>query len=180
MSEVWLPVKGYEGKYEVSSEGRVRSLDRVVKDARRGRNLNRKSHMLRPGETRCGYLSVVLCDNTNRRSERVHRLVAEAFLTKVDGKNEINHINGDKADNRSDNLEWVDRKENMAHAFSNGLHPNPAKTCYCDDGASYESTTAASKATGIRLGNISACCLGKRKTAGGRRWSYAPFEENAI
>ena len=96
--EIWKEIKGYEGLYEVSSEGRVNSL-------------GRKPGIMRPGTSK-GYLKVGLTKDGIRSMFRVHRLVAEAFIPNPDNKPEVDHINGDRKDNRAENLRWMTHKEN--------------------------------------------------------------------
>jgi hypothetical protein len=96
--EFWKEIKGYEGLYEVSSEGRVKSL-------------GRKPGIMRPGLSN-GYLKVGLTKDGIRSRFRVHRLVAEAFIPNPDNKPEVDHINGDRKDNRVENLRWMTHQEN--------------------------------------------------------------------
>lgn len=119
--EVWKDVKGYEGLYQVSSEGNLKSLDRIS-------NFNgdlgiRKGKKLKLSETNDGYYRNQLYKNGKRENFYIHRLVAKAFIPKVDGKFHINHIDGNPKNNRVENLEWCTPKENTAHAYQNGLMP---------------------------------------------------------
>lgn len=114
--ERWVSVAGYEGLYEVSSLGNVRSVDRI--DCRGHR---RKGRALRPGSTVDGYRTVVLCRNSHMNPQRVHRLCAIAFMGKPPEGIEVNHINGVKTDNRIENLEFVTKSENLQHAIRTGL-----------------------------------------------------------
>lgn len=118
--EKWLPVRGYEGQYEVSDLGAVRSVDRVSK---RGRHFIRLAgRCLRGTITSHGYVAVSLRNAGQRQVKRyVHQLVAEAFLTRKAGDEEVNHLNGNKQQNGASNLEWCTRAQNMAHAWDNGL-----------------------------------------------------------
>lgn len=120
-TEEWRPVIGYEGLYEVSSLGRVRSLDQVVKykDGRTRLSLGR---VRRLSVSSNGYLTVGLCDNKLQRTKTVHRLVARAFIPNLKGKPEVNHKDGDKTNNHASNLEWVTRQENIRHAIDTGLN----------------------------------------------------------
>ena len=118
----WRDVVGYEGLYQVSDGGHVRSLDRVVPHAR---NVHRhiKGQYIRPSINRAGYFKVGLSRDGCRDTQMVHRLVAKAFLCQaaVDST-EVNHKSGNKLDNRVCNLEWVTPSQNMRHAFATGLN----------------------------------------------------------
>lgn len=115
MVEVWKPVSGYEGMYEVSNTGKVRSLDRQTKvGIRRGRELKQT---LLP----CGYLEVSFWVGNKGKHKRVSRLVAAAFCKKENLANEVNHKDGNKLNNNADNLEWVTKSDNMIHAYKMGL-----------------------------------------------------------
>ena len=112
MSEEWRSVPGYEGLYEVSSYGRVRSLDMYVK-CRYGNYRLHKGKVLSPAKDKNGYLKVNLCCNGKDKIIRVHRLVAQAFILNPDNLSEINHKDEDKTNNSVENLEWCDRKYNI-------------------------------------------------------------------
>lgn len=118
MSESWLPIRGYVGFYEVSSLGRVRSLDRMVR-SRNGKAL-RKGKILK-SYSPLGYNMVRLSKNNKQKNFAVHRLVAFAFLNKCRKRNFVNHIDGNKLNNNADNLEWVTTKENFEHAVAKNL-----------------------------------------------------------
>ena len=106
--EIWRPVVGYEGLYEVSSYGRVRSLDKYD-----SRNRFRKGRILTLYTEIGGYLRAHLSSNGKAKHHSVHRLVAEAFIPNPDNLPEINHRDEDKTNNRVDNLEFCDRKYNI-------------------------------------------------------------------
>lgn len=110
--EEWRVVPGYEGLYEVSNTGRVRSFDRYVKYSNGQIHLH-KGKVLSPGKNTKGYLFVILTCNRKRKTINVHRLVAIAFLPNPDNLPEVNHIDEDKTNNRVENLEWCDRNYNL-------------------------------------------------------------------
>lgn len=119
-NEIWKDIKGYEGWYQVSNQGRVRSLDRTVyfKDGKRSRTY--KGKILRY-KYHHGYQMVNLLRNKEINTGYVHKLVINAFIPKVKGKTWTNHKNGIKSDNRAENLEWCTPSENNIHAKKMGL-----------------------------------------------------------
>lgn len=110
--EVWKDIKDYEGIYQVSNFGNVKSL---------GNEFSRKERFLKLSPQSKGYLTVVLQKNATRKMVLVHRIVAEHFIGNTESKPQVNHINGDKTDNSIENLEWVSHKENLDHAIKNNL-----------------------------------------------------------
>lgn len=112
MIEEWRPVIGYEGLYEVSSLGRVRSLDKYVKG--KGYRLH-KGKVLSPTKNKNGYLKVNLHCNGKRKTITVHRLVAQAFIPNPDNLPQVNHRDEDKTNNRVENLEMCDVKYNLSY-----------------------------------------------------------------
>lgn len=118
--EVWKDIKGYEGHYQVSDLGRVKSLSRVVK-SRVGVFGTKKEIILKTFKNGDGYLKYKLCINGKEKSVISHRLVANEFLENPFNKPQVNHKNGIKDDNRVDNLEWVTSSENVIHSLANNL-----------------------------------------------------------
>lgn len=110
MNEIWKPVVGYEGLYEVSNLGRVKSLPKVLP---RGGIIPERIKAIQKLKT--GYLEVTLFKNGNPKHLLVHRLVAIAFIERLRDKNTVNHIDEDKENNNSNNLEWVTQAENNIH-----------------------------------------------------------------
>lgn len=110
--EIWRGIKGYEGLYVVSDQGRIKSLGRVVTD-KRGRNRNIRQRIKKFAINSYGYAVVSLCKNSITRVWPVHRLIAMAFIPNPDDKPQIDHINRDTLDNRLENLRWVTPKENI-------------------------------------------------------------------
>lgn len=121
LAEVWKAVVGFEGHYEVSNLGRVRSLDRIVEWRPPYKRIFR-GQLLKPRNHSAGYATVNL---TGYKQAYVHRLVAAAFIGQPpEGMTDVNHIDGNKRNNRLDNLEYCDRQRNMEHAIANGLSDN--------------------------------------------------------
>lgn len=112
----------YKGVYQVSSKGRVRSLDRALIDSL-GSKKGLRGRTLSPVDIK-GYSRVSLCVNKEVVSHMVHRLVALAFLPNTSSLPAVNHKDGDKTNNTLDNLEWCSHSENMLHAFDSGLQPS--------------------------------------------------------
>lgn len=123
MSEVWKDIPDYEGSYQVSNMGRVRSVDRVV-TYKNGRIQKHKGRVLKPGNNR-GYERVVLYNDNGYNNKSVHRLVLETFKPHVNMIDlQVNHIDGDKLNNHLTNLEWVTGLGNISHAYDTGLITN--------------------------------------------------------
>lgn len=109
--EIWRDIPGYEEIYKISNLGRIKSLhrDRI------------KGQILNPAKNNRGYLRLGLSGNGKVRYDSVHRLVAEAFIPNPKNLPEVNHIDGNKLNNRVENLEWVTKGENQIHAYKTGL-----------------------------------------------------------
>lgn len=112
MLEEWRDIRGYEGFYQVSSLGRVRSLDRDITYSN-GLVVHYNGKILSLNRNTNGYLSVLLSKNNEKKRVMIHRLVAEAFIENPNNFLEVNHKNEDKNDNCVENLEWCDRKYNV-------------------------------------------------------------------
>lgn len=163
MCEVWKDVVGYEGLYQVSNIGNVKSLNN---------NCIRK-----PIKHRCGYLRVDLWRDGKMQNAYVHRLVAQAFIPNPENKAQVNHINGNKTDNRTDNLEWVTNAQNATHAYRVlGKKPyerkNTKKVLCIETGIIYPSIAEAAKAVNGSHGCISLACNGRYKTHKKFHWKY--------
>lgn len=119
--EIWLPVRGYEGLYEVSDLGRVRSLDREVNYSD-GRVVVKKGMIRSVSAGANGYENVRLYKDKKPKSHSVHRLVAEAFIPNPENKPQVNHKDRNPLNNEYTNLEWVTHQENADHAWATGYH----------------------------------------------------------
>lgn len=122
MEEIWKNVIGYEDCYMVSNLGNVKSLTRQIKSAIRNNNkITRDGRLLTIKNAKTGYKFIMLYKNGTQKIGLIHRLVATAFLLNSSEKKAVNHLDGDKANNRLENLEWCTYKENKKHAKENGL-----------------------------------------------------------
>ena len=187
--EKWLPVVGYEGIYEVSNTGHVRGL-------RRPKNNNGgvqiiPGRMMTERKNHKGYMTVHLSKDGVQKRVSVHRIVAMAFVENPDGKEQVNHIDGNKLNNRAENLEWVTNNENMQHAIKNGLvnyapmlraaHSKEARAKIArsqqkmvrrSDGKIYESVKEAAKDNSVCHSAISANIHGKSKFCVGYKFEF--------
>lgn len=117
--EIWKDIEGFEGCYQVSNLGRVRSLDHKTERLNRGRKqvITFKGKVLTPRKHTSGYLNIGI----KRKNYYIHRLVAAAFIKKKEHQDSVNHIDGDKTNNSVENLEWCTHQENLNHAEKMGL-----------------------------------------------------------
>ena len=167
--EEWRPVVGYEGLYEVSNMGRVKSLERTVWD-NRGCYRTVHERILKPRKDRSGYLQVNLSKDGKVKWCTVHRLVAIAFLDNADNLPEVNHKDEDKTNNCVENLEWCSRSYNMEYSYGKSV-----LAIHKINGLILEFTSIheAERQLGIANQSICACLKGKTKSAGGYVWYYS-------
>lgn len=116
--EEWKDIEDYEGLYQVSTTGKVRSLDRIVQDTTKERVQHIKGRILKQTNNGNGYKLVFLSKNRKRKNKYVHRLVAEAFIDNPKQLREVNHKNLNKSDNSINNLEWISSVGNKRHFLS--------------------------------------------------------------
>jgi hypothetical protein len=122
--EIWRDIEEFDG-YQVSNKGRVRSKDRIIEYERNGQTRTmRKKGKIKTQYRLQGYPAVALYKSDTQYNRRVHHLVLKAFDRQPKEDEQCNHINGDKEDNRIENLEWVTRQENIDHAVRTGLTRN--------------------------------------------------------
>lgn len=172
--ERWEKIKGYTG-YEISNMGRVRSTKRYKEGKILALNTNKR-----------GYVSICLWKNNVGKTYRLHRLVALAFIPKIEGKELINHKNGIKSDNRVSNLEWCNQKENIKHAIDNGYCDKrieeKRKPIKCSNGMIFKSSYEAAmwlyqtkysgkKKVKTMASKIRQCVLGYKSSIYGYKWT---------
>ena len=175
MPDIWKDVRGYEGLYVVSDSGQIKSIARTKPYLNGVRK--RQEQIMRWHLVNGGYAQLML---TNKRGERhsylVHRIVAEAFVPNPSNLPQVNHIDGNKLNNRAENLEWCTAKENMVHSLNSGLRTDAKLVdMFSKNGeyiCTYPSIKEAGRKTGVHHQNISLCCIGKTKSAGGYLWRY--------
>jgi hypothetical protein len=115
--EQWEDIPNYEGSYQISDLGRVKSLQRIVFTL--NKNCTYKPIIIKSFLTKRGYFEVRLCANNISKAKKVHRLLAESFIPNPNEKPQVNHIDGNKLNNNILNLEWVNNRENSCHRVKN-------------------------------------------------------------
>lgn len=178
--EIFKPITGYEGIYEVSNCGNVK---RVCYFDNASKNHFDTGVNLKLNVSKLGYQRIKLMLYGKPKMHFVHRLVGNEFCKKpiIDKLLEINHIDGNKQNNNFNNLEWVTKSENMQHAFDSGLNNLKNKKgsrqvyMYTKDNVfirSFASTHEVERQLKFSQRHIQECCVGKLKTAYGYKWSY--------
>ena len=163
-AEIWKDILGYEGLYRISNLGNVMSVKR--------------KKLIKSDKRKDGYIQVHLVKNKKMHNCLLHRLLAIAFIDNTNNYEFINHKDGNKSNNVITNLEWCTKKENILHAYNNGLIKKRKKVYQYDKNNNllniFESVMKASKETNIDRSHIGACCRKekKHKTAGGYIWRY--------
>ena len=166
MTEIWRDIDGYKGLYQVSNKGRVKSLKWG------------KERILRPGTNRLGYMFVCLYHDNMKKTVKLHRLVAQAFIPNPDNLPEINHRDENKKNNCVENLEWCDRIYNLNYGTRNERitgRPSIPIIQYSKDGVfikEWPSSREVERVLGINNSHINACCRGKQKSAYDFIWRY--------
>lgn len=188
MEEIWKDIKGYEGLYQVSNKGNIKSLDRTTGIKKHG--IHRlKEKILKP--IKCGkYYQIYLCKDNKAKSFYIHRLVGENFIDNIKCYTDINHKDGNTHNNNVENLEWCTRSYNIEHSYKvlkrkvnvNGLieyrekHKRKVNQYDLDDNfiKQWNYIKEAENFLNIKsIGKISECCNNKRKSAFGYKWKYA-------
>ena len=199
MEEIWKDIKDYEGLYQISNFGRVKSLKRKVKNKNGYRIVEEK--ILKNLINDMGYYTVNLRKDNQNNIKLIHRLIAENYISNKNNYPIINHIDGNKLNNNIDNLEWCTYSHNIKEAFKLGLNKYTYKENFKHDYwknkkgkehsksksinqydvegnfiKEWESLTQASRELNINLIYISNVCRGKQRVAGGYKWKFK--EEN--
>lgn len=176
--ETWRPIRGYEGLYEVSNTGKVRSVDRKTPRKDNSVMVN-KGRELKLNTTPKGYLRVTITKECKKKNFLVHRLVAEAFVLNLEELEQVNHLDGNKANNDFSNLEWTTNYQNHIHAEYEGLRPpelrsRPVQQLTLDGEVvgNYPSISACAKHMGIKDSRVGDVCHGRRKSAHGYRFKF--------
>lgn len=181
MQEIWKDIPNYEGLYQVSNWGRIKSLNY---------NHTKKPKILCDKKHKNGYLTIMLCNKGEKKNKNIHVLVAQSFIENPMNYPCVNHIDGNKSNNNVSNLEWCTHSQNTAHAIKCGLH-NPyfmlgktgAKNKLSKKIVQYDllgnivnrwdCISDAARFYNIRSGNINNCLAGRNKTYKGYIWKYA-------
>jgi len=169
----WNQIPGYEGYYEINRSGKVRSIDRIVKDKRVGEKAISGKEILVCKDA-YGYNKCQLWKNKKAYNVGIHRLLGIVFIENPQGKSQINHKNGVRDDNRISNLEWVTASENIKHGYRcNNRQSAVKKRIVCvTNGIMYNSLTEASNSLGVSVSNISSVCRGLREVTNNLKFSY--------
>lgn len=164
--EIWRDIEGYEGLYQISNKGRVKSL---YKGSER---------ILKPWDDYCGYLVVSLYKNRIKQDLKIHRLVAETFIPNLENKPQVNHKDENKYNNCVENLEWITHIDNCNYGTRNErISDSQSKPIlqYSKSGdfiREWKSAAEVKRVLSINNKNINSCCKGKRKSAGDFIWRY--------
>lgn len=158
--EFWKDIEDYEGYYQVSDLGNVKSI--------------RRNKILKPSNQGQGYLQVVLCKSGKNKHCRVHRLVAQAFIDNPYNLSDVNHRNENKSDNNVNNLEWITNKDNNNYGTRNERLSIPIVQLNKEGSliTKWKSGMEVEREKGISRANISKCCKGQSQTSGGFKWMF--------
>ena len=174
MQEIWKDVVGYEGLYQVSNLGRIKTFERKRFKKIENSFLMKKTGreiIMKTSKNCGGYETVCLHRNGEIKQFKVHRLVAMAFIPNPNNLPQINHKDENKANNSVENLEWCTERYNNSYGTRK---ERASKSVYCVElNKTYKSMTEAGKEIGLPFGNISKVCRGQNKTCAGYHWRYA-------
>lgn len=176
MKEIWKDINEFNGLYQISNFGRVKSLSRWHKNNSNTGYMS-KEKIIKPRINRDGYLQVCLYKEGKSYTRNVHILVAKAFIPNPLNLPQVNHKNENKLDAKVNNLEWCTRKYNMNYGtrtIRSAQKRSKRVFQYTKDGRLVKEWPSLQSCNefGFNFKNISACCKGKRKTHKGYKWSY--------
>jgi len=186
MEEIWKDVPQYEGMYQVSTKGRVRSLDRTY-PTKKSKAFHKKGKVMSPNINNSGYYYLCLCNGKKHWYAKLHRIVAATFIPNPDNLPEVNHINGNKLDNSVENLEWCNHSDNHKHSYRIGLSKieiaqrakrkkvvqiDPITGVVIKEWSSVIEAERFFNKTNPRPTNICRCVNGYNKIAYGYKWRY--------
>lgn len=190
MDEIWKPVLGYEGLYEVSNHERVRSISRMVINSNGVGERRSPGKLLKQYMGDVGYYCVTLCKDGVPKKKRVHDLVCSAFHGPRPEGMEVLHLDGTRTNNMPENLMWGTRSDNMRDPICKAKRIAASKALWANGRmefkkksveqydtrgnliAEFESASAASRETGLMRESISRACRGESKSAGGYTWKF--------
>lgn len=183
MQEIWKDVKDYEGYYQVSNLGNVKSVERVISKIDFIRNSKHIKKEVKNVEmvvkerqiskcTRNGYNVVYFSKNNKCKSFQIHRLVALHFIDNPLKKEMVNHLDGNKKNNNVKNLEWVTVKENNQHAFNTGLMDSVKVKVIRSDGIKFSSMAEAARSLNVTTNCVRDVLIGRQKTTKGYTFKY--------
>lgn len=177
--EIWKDIEGYEGYYQVSNLGRVKSVERFVDNGYgpRGAVRSIKEKILKQGKTNKGYCFVILCKNSTKNNVLVHRVVAKAFIPNPNNLPEINHKSENKAENFVENIEWCSKKYNCNYGHRNRKKIHTMRHLIqmdlsCNEIMIWFSCAACQKETGFDSAFLRKAANGQTPTAYGFKWRY--------
>lgn len=174
MKELWKDINDYEGLYQVSNLGRVKSLTRILNDGRIW-----KERILKPGKNKGGYLHVALCKNGKIKYFQIYRLVAQAFIPNPDSLPCVNHKDETPLNNNVENLEWCTQEYNLNYGTRNERSAKAKSKNVLQlrkDGSLvriWPSAKEIQRQLHYSQGHISECCRGELHTSYGYKWCYA-------
>ena len=171
--EVWKDIEEFNGVYQISNLGRLKSKERIVNHPK-GKCLLKEKY-LSEVKNKKGYIEFQITYDSRHYSRKAHRLVAIAFIPNPENKPQVNHIDGDKTNNSVENLEWCTNSENQIHAIKTGLKRTMKILQFDLNGnfiKDWKSASEAEKITGINYRHILEVCNGKKKTYKGFIWKF--------
>lgn len=164
MSEKWKNIKNYEGLYQVSNFGRIKSLKRTANN-----NHIVKEKILKPQKNKNGYLFVNLYKNGNMKRKSIHRLVALAFIENIYNFPYINHKDKNKKNNKVNNLEWCTQSYNIIYSKGKKINQYDKNNNFIK---TWDAIADIKRELNIDSSSIVRCCKGIKNSAGGFKWKY--------